>query len=146
MLKISFVLLLAIISSSFKTKSNTTSYSISVKITNIRNNKGTMQLQLYRSQKTFAAEIPYKTYRISKKEVSDHTLRYKIRGLIPDVYGIALLDDENSNTEMDYAWFYPKEGFGFSDYYHTAWSKPTFHEFKFYLKTDKAVSMKIRYM
>ena len=146
MLKISFVLLLAVISSSFKTKSISTKYSISIKITNIRNNKGIMQLQLYLSQETFQAETPFKTYRISKKDASSHTLHYKIEGLLPNIYGIALLDDENSNKKMDYAWFYPKEGFGFSDYYHSAWSKPTFHKFKFHLKTDKAVNIKIRYI
>ena len=146
MIKFSFVLLLAVISSSFKTKFISTKYSISIKITNIRNNKGMMQLQLYLSQETFQAEKPFKIYRISKKDASSHTLHYKIEGLLPNIYGIALLDDENSNKKMDYAWFYPKEGFGFSDYYHTAWSKPTFHKFKFNLKADKAVNIKIRYI
>lgn len=47
---------------------------------------------------------------------------------------------------MDYGWVYPKEGFGFSNYYHTGWSKPTFYEFNFNLKADKSVGMKVRYM
>lgn len=105
-----------------------------------------MQFQLYRSQKAFAAETPYKTFRISKKTVKNKTLRYTITGLAPDHYGVALLDDENNNKQMDYGWALPKEGFGFSDYYHTAWSKPTFYKFKFYLKSDKSVVMKVRYM
>jgi len=123
-----------------------TTYTISVEVTNIRNSKGTMQLQVYRSQKAFAAETPYKTYRISKKDVKGHTLRYKIKGLSAGNYGVALLDDENGNKKMDYGWVLPEEGFGFSDYYHTAWSKPTYHKFKFNLKADKAVTMKVRYM
>jgi uncharacterized protein (DUF2141 family) len=124
----------------------TSTYTISIKVTNIRNTKGTMQFQVYRTQKAFAAETPYKTYRISKKSVKDKTLRYKISGLVAGNYGIALLDDENSNKEMDYGWLMPEEGFGFSDYYHTGLSKPTFYKFKFYLKSDKSVVMKVRYM
>ena len=121
-------------------------YSISVTVTNIRNTKGTMQLQLYRSQKTFAKETPYKIYRVSKKSVSGHTLRYKITGLVQGHYGVALLDDENNNKKMDYGWMMPEEGFGFSDYYHTGLSRPTFYQFKFYLKEDKSVTMKVRYL
>lgn len=140
-------LLVFITSSSFSLDNPpANTYTISIKVTNIRNSKGTMQFQVYRSQAKFAAEVPYKTYRISKKDVSGHTLRYKIKGLPAGSYGVALLDDENSNKKMDYGWVIPEEGFGFSDYYHTAWSKPTYHKFKFYLKADKSVTMKVRYM
>ena len=140
------VILLVSISSSFKSISPAATYTISIKITDISNSKGIMQLQLYRSQKTFAAETPYKTYRISKKNVSDKTLLYTIKGLSPGNYGVALLDDENDNKKMDYGWIYPNEGFGFSNYYHTGWSKPSFNEFKFYLNKDQAINLKVRYM
>ena len=140
------VIILVIISSSFKSISPVATFAISIKLTDIRNSKGIMQLQLYRSQKTFAAETPYKTYRISKTNVSDKTLHYTIKGLSPGNYGVALLDDENGNKKMDYGWIYPNEGFGFSNYYHTGWSKPSFYEFKFYLNKEKAVNMKVRYM
>ena len=146
MMKVFFILLILFVSSSFRVKEPDATYSISVTITNIRNNKGIMQLQLYRTQKSFAAETPYKTYRFSKKDLVNNTLHYKIEGLSPDNYGVALLDDENGNSEMDYGWIYPTEGFGFSDYYHTAWTRPTFYDFKFYLNEDKAVGMKVRYI
>jgi uncharacterized protein (DUF2141 family) len=122
-------------------------YSITVKVTNVRNNKGTMQFQVYRTQKAFAAETPYRIFRVSKKnKVSNKTMTYTITGLKEGLYGVALLDDENSNKKMDYSWMMPTEGFGFSDYYHTAWSKPTFYKFKFYLNKDKHVTMKVRYV
>lgn len=141
------VIIVLFIASSFCLKEPpTATYTISIKVTNIRNTKGTIQFQLYKDQKSFAAETPYKTYRLSKKGVSGHTLRYKIKGLPAGSYGVALLDDENGNKKMDYGWVMPKEGFGFSDYYHTAWSKPNYHKFKFYLKDDKSVTMKVRYM
>ena len=93
---------LVLISSAFTVKPPPTTYSISVKITNIRNKKGKIQLQLYRSQKAFKAQTPYKTYRLSKKDVKAKTLNFKITGLAPNHYGLALLDDENSNKKMDY--------------------------------------------
>tara|TARA_B110000285_G_scaffold184566_1_gene209173 strand:+ start:2528 stop:2920 length:393 start_codon:yes stop_codon:yes gene_type:complete len=97
MLKYLFFLLLAIVSNSFKINAPVETYTISIQIINIRNSKGTMQL--YRSQKIFAAETPYKTYRISKQNISDKILFYKIKGIFPGDYGIALLDNENGNKK-----------------------------------------------
>ena len=42
----------------------------------------------------------------------------------------------------------PKEGFGFSDYYHTGLSKPSFDKFNFVLARgqSKYVKIKVRYI
>ena len=121
-------------------------HDITVKITNIRSSKGRIQLQVYRTGESFAAENAYKQLYISKKSRKNKSVSYTISGLKTGTYGLALLDDENLNKVMDYGWLLPEEGFGFSDYYHTAWSKPKFKQFKFYLSTDKSVGMKVRYM
>lgn len=121
-------------------------HTITVNISNIRSSKGRIQLQVYRSEESFAAENPYKVLYVSKKGMSNKSLSYTIYGLKSDTYGIALLDDENANKEMDYGLVMPEEGFGFSDYYHTAWSKPKFKQFKFDLSSNKSVQMKIRYL
>lgn len=121
-------------------------YTISIEVTNIRNDDGIMQFQLYRNQASFYKETPYKLFRISKKDVNKKTMTYDITGLKAGTYGVALLDDENSNKKMDYGWMMPTEGFGFSDYYHTGWSKPVFNDFKFELNMDKRVKMKVRYL
>lgn len=142
-----FLLLVTFISGSFVGSSSADgTHDITIKITNIRNNKGKIQMQLYRTGTSFAAETPYKQYYVSKKSVKNKTVTYTIKGLKTGTYGVALLDDENSNKEMDYGWVLPEEGFGFSDYYHTAWSKPKFSKFKFYLSADKNVGVKVRYM
>lgn len=137
-----------LLTSSFSPSTTKTekTFSISIEVTNIRNSKGIMQFQLYRNQATFYKETPYKIYRISKKDVNKKTMIYRITGLQPGTYGVALLDDENSNKKMDYGWVMPEEGFGFSDYYHTGWSRPTFNDFKFELNKDKSVTMKVRYL
>ena len=142
-----FFLLIPFISGSFSAPpSSGGTHDITIKITNVRNMKGRIQLQLYRTGKSFAAEAPYKQYYVSKKSLKNKTVTYTIYGLKTGTYGVALLDDENANKEMDYNWMMPNEGFGFSDYYHTAWSKPKFSQFKFSLSSNKSVTMKVRYM
>lgn len=121
-------------------------YTITVKVTNIRNNQGKIQLQLYRTAENFKKEIPYKVRYYDKKDVKNGTLTCLITGIEPGTYGVALLDDENSNNDMDYSMLLPQEGFGFSDYYHSAWSRPKFENFKFELTGDKTVTIKIRYV
>ena len=62
-------------------------------------------------------------------------------------YGIAVLDDENSNDKMDYALMMPKEGFGFSNFYLTGLSKPKFEQFKFGVSDASfSVVIKMKYM
>ena len=145
---INFLLVLpfVILTSSFKLISLHPTYNVSIEITNVRNKEGTIQLEVFRSQKEFEEEVAYKTYLISKKDISGNTLNCLIKDLEADTYGFALLDDENNNKKMDYGWGIPKEGFGLSDYYHSGWSKPVFKDFKFFLDADKSIRMKIRYM
>jgi uncharacterized protein (DUF2141 family) len=129
---------------SYMAKAHT--YTLTVQIPNIRNNNGWIQLQIYKDQKSFKAETPWKQTHISKKDLKSGGLIYRLSGFSEGTYGLALLDDENKNTKMDYKWLMPTEGFGFSDYYHTGWSRPIFDDFKFHLKSDKKVVMKIRYL
>ncbi|MDD4150792.1 MAG: DUF2141 domain-containing protein, partial [Bacteroidales bacterium] len=65
----------------------------------------------------------------------------------PGQYGIALLDDENNDKQMNYSFFIPTEGFGFSNYYATGLSKPSFDKFCFdFGKKDKTIVIKVRYI
>ncbi len=140
---IGFILLAAICSFGFTTYQT---HSVHVKITHIRNTKGRIQLQIYKDQASFAKETPWRTKLIAKQDLKGSTMNYTIPGLAEGTYGIAILDDENRNTEMDYSFLVPKEGFGFSNYYHTSWSRPGFDDFKFQVKEDTDVTIKVRYM
>ena len=132
-------------SSNAKNTDNST-YSITVVIKNIRNKKGRIQLHLYRGQKGYTARKGWKEALLSKKEMTDGRLVYKFTGIKQGLYGLAVLDDENKNTKMDYGWIMPKEGFGFGDYIHRGWDTPHFDDFKFYLKSDKKVLIVVRYL
>lgn len=135
--------IIGLTTSSFKA---TTTHTLTVKVTNIRNNSGNIQLQIYRTAENFKKEIPWKVKQFDKNGVKNNMLTCTFTGIEAGEYGVALLDDENANKEMDYSMFVPDEGFGFSDYYHTAWSKPKYESFKFLFKTDKTVTIKVRYV
>ena len=121
--------------------------TIDITITNVRSNNGKVQLQVYRDQATFSKETPYKVYYVSKSEMKNNTLHYKISDLPEGTYGIAILDDENNNKKMDWSFIMlPKEGFGFSNYFLSALRKPKFDDFKFYLKGEISVSVKVKYV
>lgn len=123
------------------------SYKITVKITNIRNSKGQMNVQLFKTSESFVKEKCWKDYVFPKgSKVVDNTLTVVIPNIPKGTYGIAILDDENENLEMDSKMFIPQEGFGFSNYYHSAWSKPKFESFKFDLNKDLNVNIKVRYV
>ena len=127
-------------------RANDSTYSITVVIKNIRNNKGRIQLHLYRDQKGYASRKGWKESLLSKKVMPDGRLVYRFTGIEKGIYGVALLDDENRNTKMDYGWIMPKEGFGFGNYLHRGWNTPHFDDFKFQLKSDKKVLIVVRYL
>ena len=122
-------------------------YDLKIKITGIRNEKGSIQLHVYSNSNQFETKTPTISYRITKYgNVNNGILEFNDAKLEEGVYGIALLDDENNNTKMDYGWLLPLEGYAFSDYYHTGFTHPGFEQFKFNLNADQQITMKIRHM
>lgn len=143
--KILFILLMGGMSIGMTTSKSSESNVAHIKITNIRNNKGHIELQVYRDQPTFSKETPWKIFHISKDNLKDKVLNYQINSLPEGTYGFAILDDENNDSKMNWSFLLPGEGFGFSNYYHTTLSKPKFESFKFYLKGDVNVTIKVKY-
>lgn len=120
--------------------------TVTVTITDIRSPSGTIRIGLYTSESTFDDEIPLKNIVIPKTILKAGRVTTTVQ-LPYGTYGIALMDDENGNEEMDYGFLLPEEGFGFSNYYHTGLSKPSFSDFKFAVQgSATAVSVKMKYM
>ncbi len=114
---------------------------------NLRNTKGNIRLAFFTSENEYKTENPKITKYISKKNLKDGILVEKYTDIPAGRYGIALLDDENENGKMNYSGFFPTEGFGFSNYYHGGLSKPSYNCFSFdFGKTDKTITIKVRYM
>lgn len=143
--KIVIILILISLLPSFST-TDTRGY-LTVNITGIRNTDGVIRLAFFTDQKSFEKEAPKFTKTLSKERLKDGNITVRYRGVLSGTYGIALLDDENENGDMDYRIGIPTEGFGFSNYYHTGMKKPTFDKFSFYYDGGVlSVSIKVRYI
>jgi len=123
------------------------SQTLKINVTGIRNPSGSIVLAFYNTNESFEKEKALFIKKISKSGLVNGTLSITYNDLKSGTYGIAILDDENNNDKMDYGWFLPKEGFGFSNYYHTGLTRPTFDKFDFVLSGDtKTVEIKVRYL
>ncbi len=120
-------------------------HSITVHVTNLKSNKGQLVISVFSNQTQFKNEKPIKSYTVKKSNVKAGKLKTLIT-LPPGTYGIALLDDENSNKKMDYRGPFPLEGFGFGDYYHRGMMRPVFSDFSFTLSANKSLVAKMRYL
>jgi uncharacterized protein (DUF2141 family) len=124
------------------------SSQIVLTITGIRGTEGHIGIGAFTSSEGFDDEVTDKFFKFSKSNVIKGNLVVSFE-IEPDLYGFSLLDDENGNYQMDYNLFgIPKEGFGFSNYYHEGFSKPKFDKFKMNLKPNsiEEISIKIRYL
>lgn len=120
---------------------------VSIVFSNIRSNKGNLRLGIFKTQEEFESEQPFKKISIPKAQLSNGSLSANLQ-LPEGTYGISVLDDENNNAKMDYNMVrMPKEGFGFSNYYHTGFSKPKLSQFVFTVtKGNIKINCKMRYM
>jgi uncharacterized protein (DUF2141 family) len=120
--------------------------NLAIKITDVRSTTGNFILGFYKDSKSFKKRQPFKWDKVAKKDMQNGVLVFKT-ALPPGTYGIALLDDENNNGKVDYGFFLPIEGFGFSGYIHRGMSIPTFKDFDFqHISADKEVVIKVKYI
>lgn len=127
---------------------NSTENNVEIVISNIRNNKGQIAIGIFKDQSSFEKEKPYLNKKFEKKrnQNGEMTIRFEVP---PGVYGFTLLDDENSDSKMEYNFFgMPLEGFGFSNYYHTGFTRPKFDAFKLEIKKEdwNKCKIKVRYI
>lgn len=130
-------------SSQAQTQTQTTQ----IAITDIRSGNGQILLNVFKDQGTYDDNKPMKTLSFDKKGLIDGKLVVPCP-LEPGVYGITMVDDENSNGKIDKNLMgMPKEGFGFSNFFMTKMKKPAFDDFKVDLSSaNAAVVIKVKYM
>ncbi len=122
--------------------------NVEVIIKGLRSERGQIAIGVFKDNETFQKEKAFLDKQFTKSDISNGEMRVKF-SLEPGVYGLSLLDDENSNGKMEYNFLgIPKEGFGFSDYYHSGFTKPKFDFFKFSIEQNqkRTITVKIRYM
>jgi uncharacterized protein (DUF2141 family) len=121
---------------------------VEVVITGIRTPKGQMVIGVFKDNESFKKEKSFLEKRFAKNDISKGEMRVQF-SLEPGIYGLSVMDDENSNGKMEYNFLgMPREGFGFSDYYHKGFTRPKFDSFKFSIDKDqtKKITIRIRYM
>ena len=118
------------------------SNNVVLNFSNIKNNKGYLRIGLYKDDFSFKKKNPFSTKSFKKENIIDGKLSFNMN-LKSGIYGIAFLDDENENGEMDYSFFIPQEGFGFSNYIHSGLQRPDFDEFKFIVSKNKSTSINL---
>ena len=128
-----------------KNVESTETYSITVTITNIRNNKGMIMLKFYDDSTPFPDKYGFLRVVVDKADIQGGSYTQTFYGFPSKNMAIALLDDENDNRKLDMGWVLPKEGHAFSDYYHSALRKPVYEDFDFFLTGDRQVTMKMKY-
>lgn len=115
--------------------------TITVKVTNIKTDKGVIHIGFYKPNEDFPN---HKAKHIKKSvKVSKGQVQLTVSDLDAGVYAVAVLHDINNNDKLDKNFFgIPKEPYGFSRNIHHKFSAPTFNECKFSL-TDKPVALSI---
>jgi len=143
-----FLLIPICIDKSINIKKTSVPIAISIIIKDIKTPNGQILIGIYKDDVSFDKEIPYKNVQAFKTKISKGTLLVELK-LEPGKYGISLMDDENFNGKMDYNFIgIPKEGFGFSNYYHTGLTKPKLNSFIFEVIENRntKVEVKMKYM
>lgn len=122
--------------------------NVEVVFSGIRSSAGQIRLEVFIDEEGFEKEKGVAIKHYKKSNLINGTFTVKL-DLPPGTYGLALLDDENNDDKMNYSFVgWPKEGFGFSNYYLTGLFKPKFEAFKFTVMKgqNQKVLMKIRYL
>lgn len=119
---------------------------VKVSVTSIRSEKGQLILAIFKDQQSFKDNKPFKRQKYSKATLANGSVVFSVT-LEPGIYGLSVLDDEDNNSKMEFNMLgIPKEGFGFSDYYHNSLTRPVLADFDFELNGDKSVVVKMRYL
>ena len=121
--------------------------NVTLSVSGIRSPKGTICVSVFRNEAGFKENKPVSRLKFAKTDLVQGKLTLSLQ-LAQGIYGIALLDDENGNGKMDNNMVgMPKEGFGFSNFYLSGLSRPSFNDFRFDV-TAAAVNLtsKLRYL
>lgn len=115
-----------------------------VSVEGIRSAEGDIAIGLFRNDADFQDERACIQISFPKKDLINGKMTVQF-SIAPGTYGLCVLDDENSDRQMEYGIFHiPREGFGFSDYYHSGLTKPRFERFSFNVSPGQVKNIQVR--
>lgn len=125
----------------------TETYTLTVKVENLRNSKGVVQFALYNKDNSIPDEDYKKYYQLEKAKIVNGKSEITFKNLPKGKYAVNILHDENNNGKVDKGFLLPKEGIGFSNYQSIGLrNKPNFSKASFELNADKTIYVTVIYM
>lgn len=126
---------------------NKSSYSLTVKVEELRNLKGHVQFTLYNKDGSIPDEKFEKFYKINIGDIKENASIVIFNKLPPGKYAVNILHDENKDGKIDKGLVLPTEGVGFSNIKTISpFNKPNFKKASFDLNADKTIHVKVIYM
>ena len=112
-------------------------FDITVTIKGFRNNKGQVLLALHDKANAFPTkpDIAVQKAIVPIQNKSDmgfsYYVQYTFKNVVPGIYAVTSVHDENGNGNMDLFLFRPVEGYGTSNDIRGLFGPPRFHDAKF---------------
>lgn len=133
-----FVVLTALLLMS-SSSDNKTAY-ITVKITNIENTNGFIEIGLYNNAKLFPNVG--KTYLMKRIKPTGKVITYKFKYLKSGNYAFCIYHDQNNDKKCNKNLIgVPTEPYAFSNNFRPRFSKPTFSDCSFFIKEGKTITI-----
>lgn len=128
-------------------KPNTETFSLTIDVKNLRNEKGVVQFALYNKDGSIPDEDYENYYKIVKGEIVNGSSTITFKNIPTGKYAVNILHDENKNGKIDKGFILPIEGIGFSNFQSIGLTnRPNFSKASFELKGNKTINVKVIYM
>lgn len=147
LIKLFSILIIGALFSSFVPPSQEETYSLTIKVKNLRNSKGVVQFAIYNKDGSIPDEKYKKYYKKNIATIYNKTSTITFNNLPKGRYAVNILHDENENGKIDKRFIMPKEGIGFSNYESIGFSnRPKFSKASFEINSNSTKNIKIIYM
>jgi uncharacterized protein (DUF2141 family) len=128
-------------------KPNAETFSLTIDVKNLRNEKGVVQFALYNKDGSIPDEDYENYYKIVKGEIVNGSSTITFKNIPSGKYAVNILHDENKNGKIDKGFILPIEGIGFSNFQSIGLTnRPNFSKASFELKENKTINVKVIYM
>ena len=128
-------------------KPNAETFSLTIDVKNLRNEKGVVQFALYNKDGSIPDEDYEDYYKILKGEIINGSSTISFKNIPTGKYAVNILHDENKNGKIDKGFILPIEGIGFSNFQSIGLTnRPNFSRASFELKENKTINVKVIYM
>jgi uncharacterized protein (DUF2141 family) len=120
--------------------------TLEITFTGIRNTQGLIAIGINESPEGWPRK-PDMEPNWKKTKIKSGSMTVQVRDLPYGTYAISVLDDENSNLDMDHLMGIPQEGFGFSNNPKVGMTVPKFKACSFVIEQALTkISIEIKYM